>query len=197
MEAAGQALGIQIQSVLAVPPYEHESAFSAISRESPDGLIVGSSGLTLRPRHRARVIEFTAKRRLPTIYNGSRFVKEGGLMSYSADLQHLYRRVASGELREDLFWENAVPDYVIVGGRSPDQMSRLLTELYRRSTYELEAAIPVFWAYVTRPEIPWKSFTPFPIKDPLVHGVLIFQRTSEPAHPPKIGALEIEKYIHF
>ncbi len=95
MEAAGQALGIQIQSVVTVPPYEHESAFSAISRESPDGLIVGSSGLTLRPRRRARVIEFTAKRRLPTIYYQSRFVKEGGLMSYSTDLQHLYRRAAT------------------------------------------------------------------------------------------------------
>ncbi len=95
MEAAGQALGIQIQSVVAVPPYEHESAFSAISRESPDGLIVGTSGLTLRPRHRARVIEFAAKRRLPTIYHGSRFVKEGGLMSYSADLQDLFRRTAA------------------------------------------------------------------------------------------------------
>ncbi len=34
MEAAGQALGIQIQSVVAVPPYEHESAFSAISRRA-------------------------------------------------------------------------------------------------------------------------------------------------------------------
>ncbi len=96
MEAAGQALGIQIQSVVTVPPYEHESAFSAITRESPDGLIVGTSPLTLRSRHRARVIEFTAKRRLPTIYNGSRFVDACGLMSYSADLQHMYkRRVAS------------------------------------------------------------------------------------------------------
>jgi len=92
MEAAGQALGIQIQSVLG----EHEeSAFSVISWESPDGLIVGTSPLTLGPRHRARVIEFTAKRRLPTIYNRSRFVDAGGLMSYNADLQHLYRRVAS------------------------------------------------------------------------------------------------------
>ncbi len=95
MEAAGQALGIQIQSVIAVPPYEHESAFSAISRESPDGLIVGSSGLTLRPGHRARIIEFTAKRRLPTIYNRSEFVNAGGLMSYEADVKDLVRRVAS------------------------------------------------------------------------------------------------------
>jgi len=103
----------------------------------------------------------------------------------------------AGELRADLFWENAVPDYVIVGGRPPDQMFQLLTELYGRSTYELEAALPVFWANVTRPEIPWRSFSPIPIQDPLVHGVLIFHRTSEPAHPPTIGALEIEKYIHY
>ena len=103
----------------------------------------------------------------------------------------------AGELRADLFWENAVPDYVIAGGHPPDQMFQLLTELYGRSTYELEAALPVFWADVTRPEIPWRSFSPIPIQDPLVHGVLIFHRTSEPAHPPTIGALEIEKYIHF
>ncbi len=95
MEAAGQALGIQIQSVVAVPPYEHESAFSAITRESPDGLIVATSPLTLRSRHRARIIEFTAKRRLPAIYARSRFVKAGGLMSYEADRQHLHRRAAT------------------------------------------------------------------------------------------------------
>jgi len=103
----------------------------------------------------------------------------------------------AGELRADLFWENAVPDYVIVGGRPPDQVSQMLTELYGRSTYELEAALPVFWANVTRPEIPWRSFSQIPIQDPLVHGVLIFHRTGEPAHPPTIGALEVEKYIHF
>jgi len=95
MEAAGQALGIQIQSVIPVPPYEHESAFSAISRESPDGLIVAQSGLVLSPGRRARVIKFTAKKRLPTIYARSRFVNAGGLMSYSADRQHLHRRVVS------------------------------------------------------------------------------------------------------
>jgi len=72
-----------------------------------------------------------------------------------------------------------------------------LVELYGQGAYKLEAAMPVFWANVTRPEIPWRSFTAIPIQDPLVHGVLIFQRTSEPAHLPTIGALEIEKYIHF
>ncbi len=103
----------------------------------------------------------------------------------------------AAELREDLFWANAIPDHVIVGGRPPDQVSQLLTELYGQGAYELKGALPVFWADVTRPEIPWRSFTPIRISDPFLHGVLIFHRTSEPAHPPTIGALEIEKYIRF
>ncbi len=45
--------------------------------------------------NKARVIEFTAKRRLPTIYARSRFVEAGGLMSYSADRLHLSRRSAT------------------------------------------------------------------------------------------------------
>ena len=86
---------------------------------------------------------------------------------------------------------------MIVGGRPPDRMSQLLTELYGQGAYELEGVIPVLWANLTRPEIPWRIFGPIEIDDPFTQGVLIFHRTSEPAHPPTIGALEIEKYIHF
>ncbi|MFQ5853167.1 MAG: ABC transporter substrate-binding protein [Candidatus Binatia bacterium] len=97
VKAAGQALGIEIRPLVVGRRhlFSHESAFSAISRERPDGLLVATSGLTLRPGHRARIIEFTAKRRLPTIYSRSQFVDAGGLMSYGMDFQHLYRRVAT------------------------------------------------------------------------------------------------------
>ncbi len=93
VETAGQALGIQIQSVVVRRTNGIESALSAISRERPDGLIVPISSPNIR--HRARIAEFTAKRRLPTIYGRSQFVKAGGLMSYGADRQHLFRRVAT------------------------------------------------------------------------------------------------------
>jgi len=98
MEATGRALGIQIQSIvdrLKDGIVKLESAFSAISRERPDALIVGASGLTRRPGHRARVIEFTAKKRLPTIYHRSPFVNAGGLMSYGANSADLFRRTAT------------------------------------------------------------------------------------------------------
>ncbi len=96
IEAVGQALGIQIQSLVRIGGRldEHlKSAFSAISRESPDALLVVDS--LLMGRNRAQIFEFTAKRRLPTMYAGSRFVNVGGLMSYGTNLPNLYRRIAT------------------------------------------------------------------------------------------------------
>jgi putative ABC transport system substrate-binding protein len=95
-EAARQALGIQIQSLVGsggIRLDELERFLSAISRERPDALLVASSGLILR--HNARIIEFTAKRRLPTMYTRRRYVKEGGLMSYGANLPDMFRQTAT------------------------------------------------------------------------------------------------------
>jgi len=91
-EVNEQALGIQIHRVIAGFLDDLESVFSAISRERPDALYVQTSPLTLG--HRAQVIEFTAKRRLPAIYDNSLFVDAGGLMSYGADSADSYRRAA-------------------------------------------------------------------------------------------------------
>jgi putative ABC transport system substrate-binding protein len=93
-EAVGQALGIQIQLLdVGRRLDELESAFSAIRREGPEGLLVATAGLMIR--HRARFIEFTTKKRLPTIYTRSRNVKAGGLMSYGTNRPELYRRIAT------------------------------------------------------------------------------------------------------
>lgn len=101
-------------------------------------------------------------------------------------------------LRTDLFWENTIPDYFIVGGKPPDQFLLEFLELnYGEGTFELEAVLPVYWANATRPEIPLRSFTSISISDPFLHGVLIFRRTDQPAHPPRIGALEAEPYLLF
>ena len=93
--AAGQALGIQIQHVVltALRLKSLEKAFSTISRARPDGLLVSPSGFMRR--HRARIIDFTAKRRLPTMYGRSYFVDSGGLISYGASRVDLFRRAAT------------------------------------------------------------------------------------------------------
>jgi len=95
VSATGKALGIQIQPLVVTARHlgSLESAFSAISRERSDGLLVSPSGLI--NRRRAQIIDFTAKRRLPTMYARSRFVDGGGLMSYRASLPDLWRRAAT------------------------------------------------------------------------------------------------------
>jgi len=93
IEAVRQALGIEIQSLAAGTLDDFERAFSEISRESPDALLVARSQVILT--HRERVIGFAAKRRLPSIFAESLFVDAGGLMSYGADTQDLYRRAAT------------------------------------------------------------------------------------------------------
>ncbi len=94
VEAVGEALSIQIHRVVAIAGSldDLERVFSAISREVPDALIVASFPLTLR--HRARVIELTAKRRLSTLYDSVLFVDAGGLMSYGPRSADNYRRAA-------------------------------------------------------------------------------------------------------
>ncbi len=95
-EAARQALGIHIQSLVTTGGIRLEKVernLSAISRERPDALIVASSALIIR--YRARIREFTAKRRLPAMYTRRFFVNAGGLMSYGANLLDMYRRTAT------------------------------------------------------------------------------------------------------
>jgi len=93
IEAGGQALGIQIQSVVYNRSLgcQIECVLSAISQERPDALLVASTGFTRT--HRARIIEFTAKRRLPTIYGSNIFVKAGGLMFYGVNVPDLFRLI--------------------------------------------------------------------------------------------------------
>jgi putative ABC transport system substrate-binding protein len=96
VKAAAQALGIQIQYLVVedrIGLASLESALSSISQERPHGLLVASMRTTLR--HRARIIDFAAKRRLPTMYARTRFVDTGGLMSYDAARQDLIRRVVA------------------------------------------------------------------------------------------------------
>lgn len=132
VKAAAQALGIQIQSVVVRMRTGSgleslEGAFSTISQESPDALLLTSSALTLR--HRARVVDFTAKRRLPTIYGNEAFVDAGGLMSYGADSTDSYRRAATyvdrilkGKKPADLPIERASKFELVINLKTANQL---------------------------------------------------------------------------
>jgi len=89
--AAGQALGIQIQSVVVEGRWGDLD--SVLDANRPEGLLVAPSAFM--NRHQVRFREFTAKRGLPTIYSQSRFVRAGGLMSYGVNPFDIGRQAAT------------------------------------------------------------------------------------------------------
>jgi putative ABC transport system substrate-binding protein len=89
-ENAARALGITLFRT----PIDSSQGISAdlagIAQQRPNALLVG----TVVPRLR-EIIEFAAIQRLPAIYNYRGYVEAGGLMSYGADWDDLFRHSAS------------------------------------------------------------------------------------------------------
>jgi putative ABC transport system substrate-binding protein len=71
---------------------QFEGSLEAITRANFDGLIVADE-YAGEPRI-PRIVALAALNRMPTIYGYSTAVRQGGLMSYSADSFELWRRVA-------------------------------------------------------------------------------------------------------
>jgi putative tryptophan/tyrosine transport system substrate-binding protein len=69
-----------------------EQLLAALSRQRPDGLYV--AGSPLMNANQKRIVGFTLKNRLPSIYSRKEFVDARGLMSYGANDGDSYRRVA-------------------------------------------------------------------------------------------------------
>jgi putative ABC transport system substrate-binding protein len=86
-------LGVKLQSLNLQRPDEFESAFSAMTRERADALIVLSDAFATF--HRARIADLAAKSRLPAMYGHRLYAEAGGLVSYGPELSDLFRRAAS------------------------------------------------------------------------------------------------------
>jgi putative ABC transport system substrate-binding protein len=72
---------------------EIEAAIIALGREPGGGLVVMPD--VFMDVHRAPLILAAARNNVPAVYWQSNFVREGGLLSYGADLPDLYRRAAT------------------------------------------------------------------------------------------------------
>jgi putative ABC transport system substrate-binding protein len=92
VEAASEKLGVQLVLAPAGTVSEIQEAFSTMSRERVSGVLVLSS--PLYTAQGALLAEFQMKHRLPEIFATRRNVDAGGLMSYGADIDDLYRRAA-------------------------------------------------------------------------------------------------------
>lgn len=92
-ETAAQALGLQLQLVPALGPSDLDGAFVTLARESAEAVMLLPSPM-LFAEHK-RIVELTAKSRLPAMYVAREFVEDGGLMSYGASQLDLFRRAAT------------------------------------------------------------------------------------------------------
>ena len=72
---------------------EIETAIIALGREPGGGLVVNSDAWTVL--HRASIISAAARNNVLAVYQQPVFVREGGLLSYGADVVDLIRRAAS------------------------------------------------------------------------------------------------------
>ena len=88
---AGNALRLALVSLEVRGPGDLDHVFTTIASERPDALWFHLVAFPFR----ARLLEFAAKNRLPTIAQSSSWPEAGGLMSYGPDHADLYRRAAA------------------------------------------------------------------------------------------------------
>jgi ABC-type uncharacterized transport system substrate-binding protein len=92
-EAAARSLAIEFQLVEVGGADEFDRAFSEISRDRADALLVFPS--TVLFSERKRIVDLATKHRLPLTSPAREFAELGGLMAYGANIADLFRRSAT------------------------------------------------------------------------------------------------------
>jgi putative ABC transport system substrate-binding protein len=92
IEAAAQALRLQVQSLMLRNPAEIDDAFAAMGKAHAGALLVQTDPMF--DAHRGRIVALAGKGRLPTISMNRDFVVAGGLMAYGPNYPLMFRRAA-------------------------------------------------------------------------------------------------------
>lgn len=79
-QSAAGLLGVKVQALGVREPDDFDHAFAEMQREPPQAILMVSDALTML--NRKHVVEFANANRLPTIFEVSAVVRDGGLMSY-------------------------------------------------------------------------------------------------------------------
>ncbi|MBI2534062.1 MAG: ABC transporter substrate-binding protein [Deltaproteobacteria bacterium] len=92
-QAAGRAHSVRLDFFEARDPNDLGSTLSRLEKERAKALIVTPSPLF--SSQRSRLVEFAARRRLPSMFFAKEYVDAGGLMSYGPSFPDSYRRAAT------------------------------------------------------------------------------------------------------
>jgi len=92
-EIAARAFGINLQVVSVQAPDRFQDAFAAFKKGNADALIIIQGSFT--NFHSKQLLELAAKRKLPSMCEGSNFIEAGCLISYGPDQIHGWHRAAT------------------------------------------------------------------------------------------------------
>jgi putative ABC transport system substrate-binding protein len=93
LRPAATALKLKLEEIETQPDANGlESAFQTAKQKEVKAVMTTAASTFLAERK--RIVELAGKYRFPAIYFQKEFVDEGGLMSYGADYDDLYRRAA-------------------------------------------------------------------------------------------------------
>jgi putative ABC transport system substrate-binding protein len=91
VQAAGRAMGLQIQVLNASTSREIEVAFATFVRERPDALFVGSDAFF--NSRRVQLAHLATLHKVPATYAQRQYAEAGGLMSYGTNVADAFRQV--------------------------------------------------------------------------------------------------------
>ncbi len=93
IRAAAEMLGLNVRYFPAQDPQEIDRALADIAAMAPDGLIVESDANLVS--NRAKILDFVARHRLPTVYGNLDYIPDGGVMAYFTSIFETWRRLAT------------------------------------------------------------------------------------------------------
>ena len=92
IEAIARSIRLELQAIEVKGPDDFDAAFRLATKKRAEALLVSGGGFFAF--HQKRILELGAKSRLPAMYNNTRYVEAGGLMTYSYDRPYQFRRAA-------------------------------------------------------------------------------------------------------
>jgi putative ABC transport system substrate-binding protein len=93
VQTAARATGLQARLLDVRDQAGLDGALSQPAGPPVEALVIGADGIT--QMHRQAILDFLARRRLPSACPDREFVEAGGLMAYSANYPDLYFRLAN------------------------------------------------------------------------------------------------------
>ena|SRR5579859_3128646 len=129
---AASRLGIETFVYETADPSDFNEAFAKASGAGVNGLAVTASSIL--NRHRRLLIELAERNRLPSIWEASIYVRDGGLISYGPSFADMYRRSASyvakiinGAKPEDLPIQLPIKFELFVNSRTANTLGVVLS----------------------------------------------------------------------